>query len=40
MSIPPEILSLAERLIQELDGIEQQANMGLNIASQHKRAFS
>lgn len=39
MSIPPEILSLVEQLIQELDRIEQQANMGLNIASQLLERF-
>ena len=39
MSIPPEILSLVEQLIQELDRIEQQANEGLAIASQLLKRF-
>ena len=39
MTIPPEILSLVEQLIQELDRIEQQANEGLAIASQLLELF-
>ena len=39
MTIPPEILSLVEQLIQELDRIEQQANEGLAIASQLLERF-
>lgn len=39
MTIPPEILSLVEQLTEELDRIEQQANMGLNIASQLLERF-
>lgn len=39
MSIPPEILGLVEQLNQELDGIEQQANRGLTIASQLLERF-
>jgi hypothetical protein len=33
MTIPPEILELAEQLRKELDGIEKQANEGLAIAT-------
>jgi hypothetical protein len=39
MAIPPEILRLVEQLTEELDRIEQQANMGLNIASQLLERF-
>ncbi len=33
MTIPSEIFELAERLIRELDGIEEQTNEGLTIAN-------
>jgi hypothetical protein len=39
MTIPPEISSLVEQLTEELDRIEQQANEGLNIASQLLERF-
>ena len=39
MTIPPEILSLVEQSIQELDRIEQQANEGLAISSQLLERF-
>lgn len=39
MSIPPEILSLVEQLIQELDRIEEQANKGIAIANQLLERF-
>jgi hypothetical protein len=34
MTIPPEISRLVEQLTDELDRIEQQANLGLALASQ------
>lgn len=40
MTIPPEILSLVEQLIQELDRIEQQANEGLDKRKPTFKAFS
>jgi hypothetical protein len=39
MTIPPEILGLVEQLNAELDRIEQQANMGLALASQLLQRF-
>lgn len=39
MTVPPEILNLAEQLIQELYLIEEQANAGLAIASQLLKRF-
>ena len=39
MTITPEILSLVEQLIQELDRIEQQANEGLVLARQLLERF-
>ncbi len=39
MTIPPEILSFVEQLIQEIDRIEQQANEGLAIANQLLERF-
>jgi hypothetical protein len=39
MSIPPEILELIEQLTDELNYIEQQANMGLALASQLLQRF-
>ena len=39
MTIPPEISRLVEQLTDELDRIEQQANMGLALASQLLERF-
>lgn len=39
MTIPPEISRLVEQLTDELDRIEQQANMGLARASQLLQRF-
>jgi hypothetical protein len=39
MTIPPEILRLVEQLTDELDRIEQQANLGLALASQLLQRF-
>jgi hypothetical protein len=39
MTIPPEILRMVEQSSDELDRIEQQANMGLTIARQLLERF-
>ncbi|WP_019499516.1 hypothetical protein [Pseudanabaena sp. PCC 6802] len=39
MSIPPEILALAQQLTDELDRIELQANKGLVLVSQFLERF-
>jgi hypothetical protein len=39
MTIPPEILELAERLIRELDGIEKQTNEGLAMVQKLSSRF-
>jgi hypothetical protein len=39
MTIPPEISRLVEQLTDELDRIEQQANLGLALASQLLQRF-
>jgi hypothetical protein len=39
MTIPPEISRLVEQLTSELDLIEQQANLGLALASQLLQRF-
>jgi hypothetical protein len=39
MTIPPEISRLVEQLADELDLIEQQANLGLALASQLLQRF-
>jgi hypothetical protein len=39
MTIPPEILGLVQQLTDELNRIEQEANMGLALASQLLQRF-